>query len=226
MWSDRELAILKQCYPKGGSRDCFGKLDRSRKAIRNKASLLGIKTVCLNGHPPKKIIQVFGDNRCIAVCAKHGQVEHYFYKNQTSPICVRCQKERDAGRPNPGRTERRRQIERRAARRRRSTPLGNYENRLRVSLASYLGGKASFSRNLPYSAQELCVHLEAIRQRQNNACPMCGNSYANTGYDIDHIIPLSSAQTEQEALGLFDLSNLSLLCPHCSRYVKKDNLPK
>lgn len=46
----------------------------------------------------------------------------------------------------------------------------------------------------------------------------------NSGWDIDHIIPLSSANTEEELIKLNHYSNLQPLCSMTNRYIKKDNI--
>lgn len=46
----------------------------------------------------------------------------------------------------------------------------------------------------------------------------------NSGWDIDHIVPLSSAQTEKEIIELNHHTNLQPLCSKTNRDIKKDNL--
>jgi HNH endonuclease len=46
----------------------------------------------------------------------------------------------------------------------------------------------------------------------------------NTSWDIDHIIPISSAVTEEDILKLNHYTNLQPLCSYVNRYIKKDNL--
>ena len=48
------------------------------------------------------------------------------------------------------------------------------------------------------------------------------NGEINYGWDIDHIIPLSSATTEEELLRLNYYTNLQPLCSYTNRYIKKD----
>lgn len=46
----------------------------------------------------------------------------------------------------------------------------------------------------------------------------------NVAWDIDHIIPLSSAKTEEDIIKLNHYSNLQPLCSFYNRYIKKDIL--
>jgi hypothetical protein len=50
------------------------------------------------------------------------------------------------------------------------------------------------------------------------------NGEKNFGWDIDHIIPLSSAKTEEDIVRLNHYTNLQPLCSYINRVVKKDNL--
>jgi len=47
------------------------------------------------------------------------------------------------------------------------------------------------------------------------------NGELNYGWDIDHIIPLSSAKTEYDIVKLNHFSNLQPLCSYTNRYIKK-----
>ena len=49
------------------------------------------------------------------------------------------------------------------------------------------------------------------------------NGELNYGWDIDHIIPISKANTEDELLKLNHYSNLQPLCSKINRDIKKDN---
>lgn len=50
------------------------------------------------------------------------------------------------------------------------------------------------------------------------------NGELNYGWDIDHIIPISSAKTEKELYELNYYTNLQPLCSYTNRYIKKDKL--
>ena len=50
------------------------------------------------------------------------------------------------------------------------------------------------------------------------------NGELNYGWDIDHIIPLSSAKTEEEMILLNHYSNLQPLCSKINRDIKRDNI--
>jgi len=50
------------------------------------------------------------------------------------------------------------------------------------------------------------------------------NGELNYGWDIDHIIPSSSALTEEEILRLNHYTNLQPLCSYTNRYIKGDKI--
>jgi hypothetical protein len=105
--------------------------------------------------------------------------------------------------------------------------IRNYELQLRNALGRLKpkdNSKISFSKYLPYNSQQLYYHLETIKKDQDNCCPMCHVSYDIKPFDIDHIVPTSSAKTKEELLKLFSLNNLSLLCYICNRWIKRSNV--
>ena len=48
------------------------------------------------------------------------------------------------------------------------------------------------------------------------------NGEFNFGWDIDHIIPLSSGKTEEDIIKLNHYTNLQPLCSRINRDIKKD----
>jgi hypothetical protein len=50
------------------------------------------------------------------------------------------------------------------------------------------------------------------------------NGELNYGWDIDHIIPLITAETEEDIIRLNNYTNLQPLCSYTNRHIKKDRL--
>lgn len=50
------------------------------------------------------------------------------------------------------------------------------------------------------------------------------NGSEGYGWDIDHIIPISSAKTEEDVIRLSHYTNLQPLCSYINRFVKKNNI--
>lgn len=48
------------------------------------------------------------------------------------------------------------------------------------------------------------------------------NGELNYGWDIDHIIPLTTAKTEDDVIRLSHYTNLRPLCSYTNRVIKKD----
>jgi hypothetical protein len=43
-------------------------------------------------------------------------------------------------------------------------------------------------------------------------------------WDIDHIIPISSAESEDDVIRLNHYTNLQPLCSYTNRYIKRDSI--
>jgi hypothetical protein len=77
---------------------------------------------------------------------------------------------------------------------------------------------------LGISFDELLLHFEGLFKNW-----MTWDNYGkhngeyNYGWDIDHIIPLSSAKNEEEIIKLNHYTNLQPLCSKINREIKKDN---
>jgi hypothetical protein len=149
-------------------------------------------------HMNKKII--------IELCQHHGEAE-FRNRGNNKYRCKKCERED------------RKRFEK--------TPLGSYRRKLRNALMGCRRKgykKISFSKDLPYNSHQLCEYLENIRKSQDNCCPMCHISYDINPFDVDHIIPTSTAKTREELLKLFNLENLSPLCYKCNRWIKRDRI--
>lgn len=111
-----------------------------------------------------------------------------------------------------------------------STDIGKLKHNIRQAIRRSLiskGYKKKFSSEqiLGCSIEEFKTYLESKfeswmdwgNKGQYNGTP-------NYGWDLDHIIPLSSAKTEEELLKLNHFSNLQPLCSYINRDIKKNTL--
>ncbi len=77
------------------------------------------------------------------------------------------------------------------------------------------------------SFEEFKIHLESQFEEWmnwgNRGNPKDGILEPNKTWDIDHIIPLSSAKTEEDIIKLNHYTNLQPLCSYVNRFIKKDN---
>jgi len=65
--------------------------------------------------------------------------------------------------------------------------------------------------------------FESWMNWDNYGNPIDGLIEPNKTWDIDHIIPLSNATTEEEIFKLNHYTNLQPLCSYHNRFIKKDN---
>jgi len=71
---------------------------------------------------------------------------------------------------------------------------------------------------------ELQIHLESkFEPWMNWGNRGLYNGSPNYGWDVDHIIPLSSAKSEEDLIRLNHYSNLQPLCSYVNREIKRDN---
>ena len=66
-----------------------------------------------------------------------------------------------------------------------------------------------------------CTYEELLNHLNNN---LYGFVYGDDELDIDHIIPSSSAETEEELIKLNHYTNLQILPTEYNRYIKRDKL--
>jgi hypothetical protein len=97
---------------------------------------------------------------------------------------------------------------------------------IRCRLYEVLGGGRSKHtlEILGCSAEELHSHLQSQFQPWMTWENMGGRYIygPDTTWDIDHIIPISSAQTEEDIYRLSHYTNLQPLCSHYNRNVKRN----
>lgn len=76
--------------------------------------------------------------------------------------------------------------------------------------------------------KEFKLHIESLWQPwmnwDNYGNPKDGVYEINKTWDLDHIIPLSSAKTEDDIIRLNHYSNIQPLCSYNNRFIKKNNI--
>ncbi|RLC89100.1 MAG: hypothetical protein DRJ03_00660 [Chloroflexi bacterium] len=217
-WTIDETDVLRNHYDCDGIAFCMQRLDRSRMSVTRKAYTLGLTTSNPRPKLRRRIVAHLGKNKVIAECPSRGDVLHYYGYSGQSLQCAECTRvSTQKWRQSTGGKV----VRRRYDTMRRQSMVVNYANRLRSRLNYYkkIGASVTPSgcfRYLPFSPIELHDHLEHIRFVQQNRCPVCSSDYDEVGYQIDHVQPLAIAKSDEEVWSLFNLSNLSLLCPRCN----------
>ncbi len=109
-------------------------------------------------------------------------------------------------------------------------PLYNLKSHLRVLIKNNLNNKGYIKESksqeiLGCSFEEFKIYLESKFEDwmtwENRGLY---NSELNYGWDIDHIIPLSSAKTEEDLIKLNHYTNLQPLCSYVNRVIKRDKI--
>ena len=109
-------------------------------------------------------------------------------------------------------------------------PLYRLKNNLRTNIWSSIKrcGYKKYSKTyeiLCCSFEEFKLHLESkFEDWMNLENYGKYNGELNYGWDIDHIIPVSSANSEEEIIKLNHYTNLQPLCSKINRDIKKDKL--
>ncbi|TXG80232.1 MAG: HNH endonuclease [Spirochaetes bacterium] len=105
---------------------------------------------------------------------------------------------------------------------------GNYKTMLGYSIRKkgYLKNSKSeliLGCSFEVFKQHLESKFESWMNWDNYGNPKDGIFEPNKTWDIDHIIPLSRAKTEEELLKLNHYTNLQPLCSYHNRFIKKNN---
>jgi hypothetical protein len=101
----------------------------------------------------------------------------------------------------------------------------SYYRRINKCIKRFDTKDVKFLENLGCSLEELKIFLESKFEPWMN-----WNNYGkyngeiNYGWDIDHIIPLSIAKSEEEIYKLSHYTNLQPLCSKFNRDIKKDKI--
>ena len=104
----------------------------------------------------------------------------------------------------------------------------NVSTLIRISFKNKSFKKKNKSQEiLGCSYEEFNLHLESMFEPWmnwgNHGNPKDGVLEPNKTWDIDHIIPLSSAKTEDDIIKFNHYTNLRPLCSYNNRFIKKNN---
>jgi len=114
--------------------------------------------------------------------------------------------------------------------RRKTDPLYKLSKNIRASI-SVIFSKNNYIK-MSRTHQILCCSYEEFKQYLESKMEnwMSWNNYGkyngelNYGWDMDHIIPVSSANSEEELIRLNHYSNFQPLCSYINRNIKKDSI--
>ena len=128
------------------------------------------------------------------------------------------------------RADNKNKINKRACDRRKNDPLFKITTNLRTGITGLLREKGFCKRKrtletLGCSYEEFKLYLELRWEpwmNWNNYGKY--NGQLNFGWDVDHIVPTSSTETEEELYKLNHYTNLRPLCSYINRYVKRNNI--
>jgi hypothetical protein len=103
-------------------------------------------------------------------------------------------------------------------------PVYRLKSHMRKRIIKAVSGKSKSTLDIiGCSYEELRIHIESqFEPWMNWENKGLYNGEINHGWDIDHIIPLSSAKSPEEVLYLNHYTNLRPLCSHVNRNIKRD----
>lgn len=109
-----------------------------------------------------------------------------------------------------------------------STALGRLSINIRNNIRGTLKNKSTYTENI------LCCTNEEFKKyiesqflnwmNWDNYGNACETLQPNCSWDLDHIIPISYAKTEEEIYMLNHWSNFQPFCSYKNRIIKKDNI--
>ena len=152
------------------------------------------------------------------------EVTKIYYEKNKDKICAYVKEYRKKNKEKVA--EQRREYE---AKSRKTNPLFKLKENVKTNIRN------SFNRNgytkksktndiLGCTFEEFKTHMESqFESWMNWDNRGLYNGELNYGWDIDHIIPLATAKTEEDIIRLNHYTNLQPLCSYINRVVKKDN---
>ena len=153
--------------------------------------------------------------------AKRKSVREYYLKNKEKTL----KKKKEYREKNKKELQEKKNLYRK--KQKEINPLYKLSNSLRRNINNSFK-RYKFSKNsntetiLGCSFEEFKSHIESLWQPWMNWDNYgLYNGQANYGWDIDHIMPLSSATNEEDVIKLNHYTNLQPLCSYTNRVIKK-----
>lgn len=154
MWTKKDNDFLRINYPTKTAGWCADHLKKSKVAIHLHVRVLGLSAVGRKGcRKTREILRKISEDFVICFCPKHDETEHKRSANGCVR-CVLCGTENNAKRKgNRISTDHTRNLAKLLQRKRRSTQIAKYVDRLRSCLYQCGVGRISFSKHFPYGAK-------------------------------------------------------------------------
>jgi hypothetical protein len=179
-----------------------------------------------NPEKEKKRLKVYYDNNREKVIKRNTE---YNFNNKEKISIRKKNSQKDCGKDKGVRNEYYREYKRG---RRLSDPLYKVSENIRLSIVNCFrkGGynkKSKTHKILGCTYDEFKTYIESQWEEWMNWDNYGKyNGEERYGWDLDHIIPMSSGKCEEDIVRLNHHSNIQPLCSYINRYVKRDKIEK
>jgi hypothetical protein len=232
----KKTPVCKSCANQSKEKSTTFRNTIKNKEVKDRAILdeqiskrvLFDKTIDKFGYSPYDL--TFGSKQLVIIrclndgCENEREVLMSDFYRKTSEICRECYQKNVTYTDEQKRESLKIQW-RNTSRKKYSTLRGKMIRNISTVLCRVLrthGISRGIFRHLPYDRNQFFNHIMSELERYNWICPLCKNFDLHEAYNIEHRQPLSTAKTVEEIIKLFELSNLSVMCPNCNQHIKRD----